>query len=103
MHSGVKILLERIKTNPEEFSGGAKYHKWSAIIDWYKDFFTDEESKALQNALREVMMSQFDKEVLKTLMDERQEEPFDPFGKTETRSFGTKNYGATITVQKKTP
>jgi|FreactcultureFD7_1027221.scaffolds.fasta_scaffold00211_28 hypothetical protein len=89
MHSGVKILLERIKTNPEEFLDSAKYNKWSAIIDRYKDYFTDEEDKALKNALREVIMSQFDKDVLKTLMNEKQEEPFDPFGKTTIRAEGS--------------
>jgi len=89
MHSGIKILLERIKTNPEEFLGGDKYHKWSLIIDRYKDFFTKEESKALQDALREVVMPQFDKEILKTLMNEEQEEPFDPFGKTPMNKSGS--------------
>jgi hypothetical protein len=89
MESGIKILLERIKTNPEEFLGGAKYHKWSLIIDRYKDFFTEEESKALQDALRDIVMPQFNKEVLKTLMAEEAEEDFNPFGKAILTTDGS--------------
>ena len=89
MESGVKILLERIKTNPNEFLGGEKYHKWSLIIDRYKDFFTEEESKALQDALRDIVMPQFNKEVLKTLMAEEVEEDFNPFGRAILTTDGS--------------
>jgi len=90
MESGVKILLERIKTNPEEFLGGEKYHKWSLIIDRYKDFFTEEESKALTDALRNVVMPQFNKEVLKKLMvEESDDEIFEPFGRPILKAEGS--------------
>jgi hypothetical protein len=99
MESGVKILLERIKTNPEEFT--ERRNRWMNTILTYRDFMNAEDRVALDDALRPVLMEKFNEEILNTLMAEK--EDFNPFGKTETRSFGTKNYGATITVQKKTP
>jgi hypothetical protein len=45
MLTGVEILLERMKTNPEEFIEGG-YSKWSRVIDGSWSILTEEEQTA---------------------------------------------------------
>lgn len=68
MMSGVKIILERIKTNPEEFviTGGA--NRWTACIEDYWYLMLPEEQRKIREALRELNTAAFNEKVLKTLM-----------------------------------
>lgn len=70
MNNGLKILIERMKTNPEEFRLGyrAGGKRWNALIEEYWEIFTDEEKAQYQEALREVRLGMFEEEVLKELM-----------------------------------
>jgi hypothetical protein len=65
MNEGVKILLERIKTNPEEFTEGSK---WSHLIQSHKMFLNEEDSKALEDALNGLMQQRFTERVMKELL-----------------------------------
>jgi len=64
MNDGVKLLLERIKTNPEEFTEG----KWNALIQSHKMFLNKEDCEALDGALNELMQQRFTEKVMKELL-----------------------------------
>jgi len=65
MNEGVKILLERIKTNPEEFTEGSK---WGPLIQSHKMFLNEEDAKALNDALNGLMQERFTEKVMKELL-----------------------------------
>lgn len=66
MLTGVEILLERMKTNPEEFVEGG-YSKWSRVLDAGWSVMTTEEQKALQDAMNEAKREHFNGEVMRVL------------------------------------
>jgi len=66
MLTGVGILLERMKTNPEEFIEGDA-SKWSRVMGRGWDIFTEEERTALQDALNEAKREHFNGEVMRVL------------------------------------
>ena len=98
MENGVKILIERIKTNPEEF--GETGDRWSRVVGKFRQFMSAEDRVALDEALRPILMEKFNEEVLNTLMRTEQEQGEldldpDPFG------IATVNNGNTITLTTK--
>jgi hypothetical protein len=66
MLAGVEILLERMKTNPEEFVEG-DYSKWSRVMDTAWAVMTEDERTALQSALIEAKRDHFTGEVMRVL------------------------------------
>jgi hypothetical protein len=66
MLTGVGILLERMKTNPEEFIEG-EMSKWSRVMSSGWDIFTEEERTALQDAIRLAKREHFNGEVMRVL------------------------------------
>jgi len=92
MENGVKILIERLKTNPEEF--GETGDRWSSVVGKFRQFMSAEDRVALDEALRPVLMEKFNKEVLNTLIRTEQEQE-------ELESFGAGNGGSTITLTRK--
>jgi hypothetical protein len=66
MLTGVEILLERMKTNPEEFIEGG-YSKWARVISGGWDIFTAEEQKALQEGMSNAKREHFNGEVMRVL------------------------------------
>jgi len=72
MLAGVEILLERMKTNPEEFVEG-EYSKWSRVMGEGWDLFTEEERTALQNAHNEAKRDHFTGEVMRVLSGDVEE------------------------------
>ena len=71
MIDGMKIILERMKTNPEEFVNNlGLVGRWESIITMNNDVLTDEEMKAFKDALRELRRESFTAKVLQTLMEE---------------------------------
>jgi hypothetical protein len=80
MNEGVRLLIERMKTNPEEFDigDGALYssNKWGKLLNGAMSderVFTQEERKAVQTAFLEVRRNNFTADVLRALHSE--EEP----------------------------
>lgn len=71
INEGVRILVERMKTNPEEFYEGYE-SKWAYIIDRAKNagWLTEEEHKLLDDAVNELQRDRFTADVLKTLTRE---------------------------------
>jgi hypothetical protein len=66
MLAGVEILLERMKTNPEEFTEGGM-SKWSRVMDASWAILTEEERTALQAGISEAKREHFNGEVMKVL------------------------------------
>ena len=90
MEAGVKIILERMKTNPEEFTGLNTNNKWGRIIADYQDILNPQEIEAIKEGLRRINLNRFNEQVLKTLMNEQQEEEeWDPFGSAPMKMAGS--------------
>lgn len=68
MIEGIKILLERMKTHPEEFTST---RKWDMLIDKYRHVLTNEEVKAYNDARHELERQKFTEHVLEILLDEK--------------------------------
>jgi hypothetical protein len=82
MNKGVQILLERIKSNPEEFTpdiAGRYPEKWRSILQQigarangevptYLDFLTDAEIQEVWRAMQGVRGDQFTKQIMNTLL-----------------------------------
>lgn len=68
INEGVRILVERMKTNPEEFQEGMA-SKWAQVVRIAADakWMTDEERKLLDDAANEVQRNAFTARVLKAL------------------------------------
>jgi RNA processing factor Prp31 len=111
MNKGVQILLERMRSNPDEFVPDiqGKYHpKWRNIIlsvgmrtnggKDYKDqlpFLSNEEIKALWDGMQQLQGELFTKRVMNTLLMDA-EELSSSFGEPNDVS---KNWGtSTITL-----
>jgi hypothetical protein len=65
MNDGVKLLLERMKTNPEEFTTG---HKWVGLINSYKEYLNEEDAKVFNDAYNGLMQQTFTEQVMKELL-----------------------------------
>lgn len=74
MIEGLKILLERMKTHPEEFfdddNGYVGSSKWGRLIHKYNKVLTKEEIKAYNDALHELHRQKFTADVLESLLIE---------------------------------
>ena len=66
MLTGVEILLERMKTNPEEFVEGG-LSKWSRLLDGGWSVLTIVEQKALQDGLDKAKREHFNGEIMRVL------------------------------------
>ena len=92
MLAGVEILLERMKTNPEEFVEGG-YSKWSRVMGSGWDILTEDERTALQNAHNEAKRDHFTGEVLRVLAQGHDEQlaiagDYDRLASTYTTNLG---------------
>lgn len=72
MNNGLKIILARMDTNPEEFQYYPN-NKWSELVNRHWDIFTDEEQKEYKVKLRVILTDKFSELVLKELMDDEEE------------------------------
>ena len=97
MNEGVKILLERMKTNPEEFT---TQEKWGHLIQSHKMFLNEEDAKALDDALNELMQQRFTEKVMKELLAPEEDSLGKPWytakGLIGTVSGGTTQGGFTL-------
>jgi hypothetical protein len=70
MNEGVKLLLERLKTHPEEFMKGGR---WINILAEYNEYIPDE-LKPLTDEARKLVANEFTKDVMRELLDNKQED-----------------------------
>lgn len=73
MCSGVRTLVARMESNPEEFFGEAP--KWRFMFAAnFREVLTEPEKGALHEALKEVRRKEFDTLVVKELLKEEMED-----------------------------
>lgn len=66
MNVGIELLIKRIKDCPDEFVGG----DWNRLMDLFSNFitaFTDEEKKAVDDALQEAKREVFTGRVMEII------------------------------------
>ena len=66
MNTGIELLVKRIKDCPDEFVGG----EWNRLMDLFSNFvtaFTDEEKKAVDEALQEAKREVFTGRVMEII------------------------------------
>jgi formate dehydrogenase maturation protein FdhE len=97
MNKGVEILLERIKTNPDEFEAYGRDSKWENLVYKYAECLEEEDKEAFKKALKHMRQERFTQEVMKQLLTPDEEQldlDFEPFGKATVK-------GGTITYKTK--
>lgn len=85
MNDGVKLLLERIKTHPEEFvhTGHGFFGangRWHMLVQSYENYLDPQDRQTLLKAMNEVMAEKFTEAVMKELMGAEDD---DPLGKSQ--------------------
>ena len=69
METGTQILIERMKTHPEEFIEGS-LSKWTKAMHMANDCLPEEDKKAIGEAYKQAKVDRFNETVLKTLAGE---------------------------------
>ncbi len=70
MNDGVAMLLERMKTNPEEFwTDNGSSNKWSHLIHAYITHLSTEDREALNGGIDKIMQQRFTEQVMEELID----------------------------------
>ena len=69
MNTGIQILIERMKTNPEDWAAMTTRGrgKWEAVIVDYWDYLTEEDQNAYKAARNALLQEQFTEVVMKKL------------------------------------
>jgi hypothetical protein len=76
MNDGVKILLERMQTHPEEFHG--EHSRWSDAINKFEKFFNASERALINGALTNIRREEFTSIVMQELLRESTPIEIDP-------------------------
>jgi ribosomal protein L2 len=73
LSAGVRALLGRMESNPEEFYGDAS--KWAFMFaPNFRDVMTEPEKGALHEALKEARRKEFDELVMRRILRDNEEE-----------------------------
>jgi hypothetical protein len=72
MNDGVKLLLQRIETHPEEFTTKdfSGQSRWSHLLNYYDGILTDEERNALKTKQTELLRKELTQAVMQELLKE---------------------------------
>jgi hypothetical protein len=68
MNDGVKILLERMQTHPEEFHGD--YNRWTEVINKFEKFFNANERALINGALTNIRREELTQIVMQEILRE---------------------------------
>ena len=78
MNDGMKIILERMKTHPEEFKDDNKPFaydgKWIGLVSEYENNLPEEDMKAFKKAIDEMRQEEFTAKVMEELLDPKSEQ-----------------------------
>ena len=66
-HAVVRLLVERIASNPEEFKRGTA--RWVSITNQVEDWGSETDKQAINDALREVRLTQAHEEMMDELLN----------------------------------
>jgi hypothetical protein len=93
MNEGVKILLERMKTNPDEFLDRGK---WKNLIEGYASYLNPDDYKLIREELNKLHQQRFTEQVMKELLAPEED---DDMGKWfTTRGNATVSAGVTPVI-----
>ncbi len=72
MNEGVQILLERMKTHPEEFVAESQYgvSKWSQAIQHFQEYLSKEDKEALDVAWKQTISGEMQRRFTQAVMEE---------------------------------
>lgn len=85
MCEGVRLLLSRVESHPEEFDGlgidfaerhGIHQSRWGFVISRYWQVLTDYEKAIILTSIREANRNNMATTVLQTIFDERQKQEY---------------------------
>ena len=92
LSAGVRALLGRMESNPEEFYGDAS--KWAFMFaPNFRDVMTEPEKGALHEALKDVRRKEFDELVMRRMLRDSEEETV-----KQARSSGIMSRGQVTTA-----
>jgi hypothetical protein len=78
MNDGMKIILERMKTHPEEFKDTdnpfAYEGKWVGLVHRYESNLPEEDMKAFKDAVDAMRQEEFTAKVMEELLDPNSEQ-----------------------------
>ena len=78
MNDGMKIILERMKTHPEEFKDNdnpfAYEGKWVGLVHKYEHNLPEEDMKAFKEAVDAMRQEEFTAKVMEELLDPKEEQ-----------------------------
>ena len=106
MNDGMKILIERMKTNPEEFKKDknpfATDSKWTQLVHKYEHNLPQEDLRAFKEAIDTIRQEEFTAEVMAELLNPKSEEQLtlNPYSNSNLKAnvgsvtLGTTNSGA---------
>lgn len=90
MNDGIKILLERMQTHPEEFAvGEGVIGKWDSLVREYETILDLEDIALFKQARGKLLQQQFTERVLEELVDPKK-------SKWETVGMVTSNMPSVI-------
>jgi len=69
---GVKILLKRMESNPEEFTKGTKWSEFLPLNDYWAHALTEQETYALKEGLRKVSSKIFTEQIISRLLEDKE-------------------------------
>lgn len=76
MNDGVNILLERMKTHPEEFYGD--YNKWSEVIGRFERFLNEDDIARIYAEIGKIRCDEFTRVVMQEILREPTPVEIDP-------------------------
>ena len=92
LSAGIRALLGRMESNPEEFYGDAS--KWAFMFSSnFRDVMTEPEKGALHEALKEARRKEFDELVMRRILRDTEEETV-----KQARSSGIMSRGQVTTA-----
>jgi hypothetical protein len=102
MNEGVKILLERMKTNPEEFVDGLgiRMSKWGALLTQFREYLDKADIEAIEEAYKPLMQQHFTEQVMKELLAPEED---DSLGKPWYSNVASATHLATLTPSPSIP
>ena len=74
METGTQILIDRMKSHPEEFGVSSGISKWGRVWAYAMEHLPDEDKQALKEANRLMRIERFNEMVMTTLAGEPEEE-----------------------------
>jgi hypothetical protein len=76
MNDGVELLLERMKTNPEEFYG--EYNKWTEVLSKFERFLNEDERARIYEVINKIRRDEFTRVVMQEILREPTPVEIDP-------------------------